>query len=66
MNDRGLLSTGAFSAEQAAVFTKWSLTYINQMSLTVPESQAAPMPDDLQTTQGKEDANAAEAAIVAD
>lgn len=38
MKDQGLLSTGAFSPEQAVVFTKWSLTYINQMSLTVPES----------------------------
>ena len=34
--------------------------------MKVPESQAAPMPNDLQTTQGKGDANAAEAARAAD
>ena len=66
MSDQGLLTSGAFSPEQAAVFTKWSLTYINQMSLTVPENQAAPMPNDLQTTQGMEDANAADVARAAD
>ena len=66
MSDKGLLASGAFSPEQAAVFTKWSLTYINQMSLTVPGSQVAPVPNDLQTTQGIEDANAAEVARAAD
>ena len=65
MSDKGLLASGAFSPEQAAVFTQWSLTYINQMSLTVPESQKAPAPTDLQTTQSLEDANAAEAAKAA-
>ena len=62
MNDRELLISGTFSPEQAALFTQWSLTYINQMSLTIPENQAAPMPNDLQTTRGMEDANAADKA----
>ena len=61
MNDPGLLSAGGFSPEQAAAFTKWSLTYINSMSLVVPESQGATVPDDLQTLQGKADAVAAAA-----
>ena len=36
------------------------------MSLTVAESQATPIPNELQTTQGIEDANAAEVARAAD
>ena len=62
MNDKGLLASGAFSPEQAALFTKWSLTYLNQSSLQVPEVQPAPAASSLQTVQGNEDAKAADAA----
>ena len=66
MNDPSLLKSGLFSPEQVAMFTKWSLTYINQSSLLVPENQAAPAASSLQTTQGKEDAKAADAAKATD
>ena len=66
MNGQGLLATGGFTTAQIALFTKWSLTHINQMSLLVPESQTVPVSSDLQTTQGKEDAKAADAAKATD
>lgn len=66
MNDPSLLKSGLFSPEQVAMFTKWSLTYINQSSLLVPVNQASPAASSLQTTQGKEDAKAADAAKATD
>ena len=66
MNDKGLLANGAFSPEQAALLKKWSVTYLNQSSLLVPEVQPAPAVSNLQTTQGNEDAKAADAAKATD
>jgi hypothetical protein len=62
MNDQGLKDAGHFSAEQLAVFTKWSLTFLNQSSLQVPEQQPAPAASSLQTTQSAEDAKAGQTA----
>ena len=62
MNDQSLKDSGHFSPEQLALFTKWSLTFINQSSLVVPERQPAPAASSLQTTQSAEDAKAVQTA----
>ena len=48
------------------MFTKWSLTYLNQSSLLVPEFQPAPAVNNLQTVQGNEEAKTADAANATD
>jgi len=66
MNDQGLKDSGQFSAEQLALFTKWSLTFLNQSSLMVPEQQPAPAASSLQTTQSAEDAKTGQTAKAAE
>ena len=68
LSDPELLKVGGISAEQAATFIQFSLTYMKSVSMEVTASpQAAPsQPVDLQTVNGQEEAAAAAAAAAAE